>query len=135
RLCDRVQFGNAGVAGCTVVRAAGGKSHLAAALGFARSRSILGRTASIATSQVGPCAGFWATMATARISGGRPMRSPKAVTRNSRSVRAQHQICRIDDRFRQRLRDGEYKRSAGDNTGRVAALTAWAEFGLIAIQP
>jgi hypothetical protein len=40
--------------------------------------------------QVGPCDGFWATMATARISGGQPMRSPKAVTRNSRSVSAQH---------------------------------------------
>ena len=47
--------------------------------------------------------------------------APKAVTRNSRSVRAQQPICRINDRFRQRVRDGEYKRSPDDNTGRVAA--------------
>ena len=36
------------------------------------------------------------------------MRSPKAVTRNSRSVSAQHQICRMNDRFRQRIREGEH---------------------------
>ena len=57
------------------------------------SRSIPGRTASIATSTAGPCAAFWATMATARISGGRLTRSPKAVTRNSRSGNAPRQVC------------------------------------------
>ena len=36
------------------------------------------------------------------------MRSPKAVTRNSRSVSAQHQICRMNDRFRQCIREGEH---------------------------
>ena len=36
------------------------------------------------------------------------MRSPKAVTRNSRSVSAQHQICRMNDRFRQRIRESEH---------------------------
>src|ERR1051325_3506297 len=42
-------------------------------------------------SRAGPCAGFWATMAMARISAGRPTRSPKAATRNSRFVSARHQ--------------------------------------------
>jgi len=37
--------------------------------------------------EAGPCAAFWATMATARISGGRRMRSPKRLPRNSRSVK------------------------------------------------
>src|SRR5260370_42676973 len=48
--------------------------------------------ASIATSTAEPCAAFWATTATARISGGRPTRSPKAVTRNSRSGSAPRQV-------------------------------------------
>src|ERR1700726_2849001 len=48
--------------------------------------------ASIAMSTAGPCAAFWATTATARISGGRPTRSPTAVTRNSRSGSAPRQV-------------------------------------------